>query len=151
MPKIIRLFLSLLLVFTVAFAASYFTMPAIDGWYRQINRPGFTPPSWVFGPAWTILYFLMAVALTRVWGKGELEQYLLFVGQLLLNGLWSFLFFGQQNPLLGLVDIVFLWVLILLTIISFAKIDKTASLLLYPYLAWVTFAAALNFGVFLLN
>lgn len=118
-------------------------------WYNTLNKPFFNPPSWVFGPAWTILYILMAVSAYLVWKKkGSLK---LFWIQLALNLAWSPAFFGAHNILLSLFIIVPMWIFILKTIKAFAKIDKMASYLLYPYLAWVSFATLLNFSVWILN
>ncbi|NMC35407.1 tryptophan-rich sensory protein, partial [Candidatus Beckwithbacteria bacterium] len=110
----------------------------------------------VFAPVWTTLFILMGMALYLVWqqgfGKKEVKKALTIFGvQLVLNILWSILFFGLRNPSLALVDIVLLWVLILATMLSFAKISKPAAWLLIPYLAWVSFASILNFAIWKLN
>lgn len=125
-------------------------------WYNTLNKPFFTPPSWLFGPAWTILYILMGVAAYLIWKKGfkkkQIKEALkIFVIQLVLNFSWSPIFFGAKQIFLALLVIVIMWIFILKTIKAFAKIDKTASYLLYPYLAWVSFATLLNFSVWLLN
>jgi len=124
-------------------------VPAISGWYQTLVKPSFNPPNWLFGPVWTLLYFLMGISLYLIWTrKGELKW---FWAQLILNSLWSFLFFGLKSPGLALIEIVFLWLTILVTIKSFLKVYRPAAYLLYPYLAWVSFASILNFSVWILN
>ncbi len=140
----------------VGIISTPFTLSAIPTWYNTLNKPPFSPPNWIFGPAWTTLYFLMGVSFFLIWQKGlkkkQAKQALFyFLVQLFFNFIWSILFFGLRSPILGLVDIVVLWVLILLTIIKFYKISKPAAWLLYPYLAWVSFATLLNLSIVLLN
>ena len=135
---------------------SVFTMPAIPGWYASLNKPSFSPPSWLFGPVWTILYLLMGISAYLVWKNGlqapNVKSALSIFGvQLALNLLWSILFFGLHSPFAGLVCIVLLWVSIALTIVAFNRISRKAALLLVPYILWVTFAALLNFTVWQLN
>ncbi|QQG41152.1 MAG: tryptophan-rich sensory protein [Candidatus Woesebacteria bacterium] len=125
-------------------------------WYNTLNKPFFTPPSWLFGPAWTILYILIGVSAYLIWKKGfknnqVKEAFKIFTIQLILNLLWSPIFFGAKQIFLALIVIVIMWIFIFKTIKAFAKIDKTASYLLYPYLAWVSFATVLNFFVWMLN
>ncbi len=125
-------------------------------WYNTLNKPFFNPPSWVFAPAWTILYILMAISFYLVWRKGlkikkVREATAVFFVQLALNLIWSPIFFGAHNILLALVVIILMLFYIVKTIRLFLKIDKTAAYLLYPYLAWVSFATILNFSVWLLN
>lgn len=125
-------------------------------WYSTLNKPFFTPPSWLFGPAWTVLYILMAISAYLIWRKGFKKQQVrealkIFGIQLVLNLIWSPVFFGFHQLFLSLVIILILWYLIFKTIIVFAKIDKIASYLLYPYILWVSFATVLNFSVWLLN
>lgn len=125
-------------------------------WYQQLVKPPLTPPNWVFGPVWTTLYLLMAVAAWRVWsvagtwprGGRPLGW---FGVQLALNALWSALFFGLQAPLVALVEIVLLWGAIAVTIGAFARVSRVASVLLVPYIAWVTVALYLNAGLWWLN
>lgn len=148
-----KLFLSLLLCLSVGFLGSIFTVSAIPTWYATLHKPFFSPPNWVFGPVWTTLYILMALAFYLIWQKGVKNQAAIFffMIQLFLNFLWSILFFWLHSPLLGLIGIVFLWLMIFLTIKSFLKINKAAGLLLLPYLFWVSFASILNLAVYLLN
>lgn len=135
---------------------SLFTVQAIPTWYAGLAKPALNPPSWVFGPVWTTLYFLMGVAAFLVWRKRWLCREVrialaFFVGQLLLNALWSIVFFGLRSPGGALVEIVFLWTAIVATITAFARVSKPAAWLLAPYLAWVSFAAYLNYALWSLN
>lgn len=135
---------------------SVFTFPAISTWYATLIKPDFTPPSWLFGPVWTTLYALMGISAYLIWSKGYKKANVkfalnIFVVQLILNVLWSIIFFGLKNPTLAFGEIVMLWSFILLNIYYFYKINKTAGLLLVPYLAWVSFASLLNLAIALLN
>ena len=126
-------------------------------WYASLAKPAWTPPTWVFGPAWTILYAMMAVAAWRLWRRlgarprESRRALVLFAVQLALNLSWTPVFFGMQRPDLALVVILFLWVAIAATIVAAWKACKTAAALLVPYLAWVTFATALNADIWRLN
>ena len=132
-----------------------YTIPAIPTWYAGLTKTFFNPPSWLFGPVWTTLYTLMGVALYLVWRspKGKARTYGIawFMVQLVLNALWSKLFFGLQNPLYGLVGIVFLLVSIIMTIWYFRKVSAPAAWLLAPYILWVSFATLLNASLWYLN
>ena len=135
---------------------SVFTTPSIDGWYAGIVKPALNPPAWVFGPVWTTLFALMGIAAFLVWKKGldrrDVKIALgIFLGQLVLNTLWSIIFFGLHSPGGALVEIVFLWLAILATIIAFYKISRPAALLLLPYILWVSFAGYLNYSIWQLN
>ncbi len=135
---------------------SIFTSSSVDSWYSTINKPSFNPPNWIFGPVWTTLFIMMGVSLYMIWSEGtkkkEVRQAMSVFGmQFVLNILWSLFFFGLESPLLGLIDILFLWLTILLNIFLFYRISKKAGILLMPYLAWVSFAAVLNFAIFLIN
>ena len=132
------------------------TMTSIRDWYTTLNKPWFTPPDYLFGPVWTVLYILMGISLYLVLAKGWETRPVrigagLFAAQLGANLLWSVLFFGMHSPGAGLVDILLLLALIIATIISFNKVSKPAAMLLVPYLAWVCIASALNAGVLILN
>ncbi len=136
--------------------AAALTAQSVRTWYPTIVKPSFTPPNWLFGPAWTILYALMGIALYLVWQKAEQgvvvrTAVIVFFVQLGLNALWSFIFFGMQSPFWAFVEIVLLWMCILTTIILFWKISTTASLLLVPYILWVTYASVLTFAIWQLN
>ncbi|MCX6843538.1 MAG: tryptophan-rich sensory protein [candidate division WOR-3 bacterium] len=135
---------------------SFATVRAIPTWYKGLAKPSFNPPNWLFGPAWTVLYLLMAVAAWLVWkqGVGAAGVKLalaVFLVQLILNALWSILFFGLRSPLAGMVDIVVLWLAILATVILFFRVSVPAGILLLPYIAWVSFAALLNAAILRLN
>lgn len=136
-----------------AAGAAVFVSP--DGWYAGLNKPAWNPPAWVFGPAWTFLYVTMAVAAWLVWREGgwrtQGRALGLFVLQWALNALWTPLFFGLHRPGLALIDILALWLAILATLIAFWRVRRVAGILLLPYLAWVTFAAALNFTIWRMN
>jgi len=128
---------------------------ASGDWYASINKPDWNPPAWVFGPVWTLLYTMMAISAWLVWkksgfGSAKIALTLFFV-QLLLNGLWSQIFFGQQEIGWAFAEIVVLWIAILLTIIYFFKQSKVAGWLMIPYLLWVTFAGYLNYTIWILN
>lgn len=150
------LIFSLGLVFLTALAGSSATGSNIATWYVLLKKPPFNPPNWVFGPVWTLLYFLMAISLYRVWRKGlkkpEIKSaFVLFLVNLVLNAAWSIVFFGFKNIMLALIIIFVLWFVILALIKKFKAIDKVASNLLVPYILWVSFASILNFSIWLLN
>ncbi len=135
---------------------SIFTTPSIPGWYAGLVKPPFNPPGWVFAPVWTILYAMMGLAAYLVYDKGprrpEVRKALaVFAIQLVLNALWSIVFFGARQILGAVIVIILLWVMILVTIRLFSRISKTAAYLLIPYILWVSFAAVLNISLFVLN
>ena len=135
---------------------SVFTFPMITTWYSTLNKPWFNPPNWLFGPAWTLLFLLMGISLYLVLEKGlqkkEVKKGVSIFGvQLLMNILWSVLFFGLMSPFLAFIEIIFLWIAIAFTIKSFYPISKKAAWLLVPYICWVSFAAILNLAVWILN
>ena len=124
-------------------------------WYARLQKPAWNPPNWIFGPVWTALYTIMAVAAWLVWKRGgfagQRGALLFFLLQLLFNALWSPLFFGLHLPGLAFVDMVLLWLALLATVAAFWKAHRLAGAMLLPYLAWVTFAGALNFAIWRLN
>lgn len=128
---------------------SLFTFSAIPSWYVYLNKPFFAPPNFVFGPVWTLLYFLMGVSLYIVWVKKK--PLTIFWIQLFLNAFWSIIFFGLRNPLLAFIDIIGLWIAVVLTIKYFFSFSKPAAYLLIPYLLWVSFASLLNLSIVILN
>lgn len=135
---------------------SIFTRPAIPTWYATLEKPSFTPPNWVFSPVWITLFLLMGIAAFLVWNKGLSDEQVkialgVFGVQLILNVLWSVMFFGLRSPLAGLIEISILWIAILLTILYFFKVSNMAGILLIPYILWVSFAAVLNFSIWRLN
>lgn len=136
----------------VALLSGLATAGPVRTWYPALAKPAWTPPPWVFAPAWTLLYAMIGVAAWRVWRRRGWSGALTAYGiQLALNAAWSPLFFGARNPLAGLLDIVLLWAAIVVTLALFLRLDRVAGWLLAPYLLWVTFAAALNFSVWRLN
>ena len=152
---ILKLVVSVILCQIAGFLGSLFTTPAIPTWYKTLSKPFFTPPNWIFSPVWISLFILMGISLFFVWRMQDHPQLRIalffFFVQLILNVLWSVAFFGLRSPLLGLVDIVLLWIAILLTIQNFSKVSKFAGVLLLPYLLWVSFAILLNFSLWILN
>ena len=148
---------------------SVFTISSIPTWYAGLVKPALNPPAWVFGPAWTTLYALMGVAAFLIWREydkltlSEVEGLVIqrkkqikialsiFLGQLVLNTLWSIIFFGLHSPGWALVDIVLLWLAIVWTIAVFYKISRPAAWLLVPYILWVSFASYLNYSIWMLN
>ncbi len=147
---------SLGLTFIAAAIGGVVTARPVQTWYRTIRKPAWNPPDWLFGPVWTILYILMGIALWRVWRMGWDEvavrlAVFLFLIQLVLNVLWSVIFFGQRQLGQGVVEIVVLWLFLLATTIAFFGLQPLAGWLLVPYIAWVSFAGFLNFTVWRLN
>ncbi len=135
---------------------SFFTISAIPNWYAGLVKPVLNPPAWVFGPAWTTLYALMGIAAFLIWKNGwdrkDVKAALGIFGlQLVLNAIWSIIFFGLHSPGWALVDIVLLWLAIVWTMVVFYKISRPAVYLLVPYLLWVSFASYLNYSIWMLN
>lgn len=135
---------------------SIFTFSAIPNWYVTLNKPTINPPSWIFGPVWTTLYALMGIAAFLIWKKGwervDVRKALAVFGlQLILNALWSIIFFGLQNPAWAFVNLVAMWLAIVWTMVLFYKISKLAMWLLLPYILWVSFAGYLNYSIWMLN
>lgn len=128
---------------------------AATRFYAQLAQPGWAPPAWVFGPVWTVLFAMMAVAAWLVWQRGGFARrraaLILFLVQLVFNALWSWLFFAWQLGGPAFVDILLLWLAIAATIVAFWRVAPAAGILLLPYLAWVSFAAALNLALWRLN
>jgi benzodiazapine receptor len=155
MMDLLKLVASMTLCQLAGFLGSLFTIPAIPTWYATLRKPFFTPSNWVFGPVWISLYTLMGISLFFVWRRtGHTKfkvAFIFFFVQLILNTLWSAAFFVLKSPLLGLIDIVLLWIVILLTILNFFQVSKFAGVLLIPYLLWVSFAMLLNFFLWVLN
>ena len=154
--NILKFIASIALCYLVAFLGSVFTFSSIPTWYAQLNKPFFNPPNWVFAPVWTILYFLMAVSLYIIWNKNlenkkQDKAIKIFIFQLTLNLLWSLVFFGLHQPLLGLITIIILWFSIFITIKYFYKLSKPSGYLLVPYILWVSFASVLNFAIVVVN
>jgi tryptophan-rich sensory protein len=156
MNKLLKYILAIVVCLSVGAVGSIFTISSIPTWYATLAKPSFSPPNYLFGPVWTLLYILMGIAVAIIWQKGLKTKKVrnavyLFGVQLALNAIWTPIFFGAKNLLLALIVIIFMWIFILKTILAFGKINKTASYLLYPYIAWVSFATILNFSVWFLN
>ena len=155
-PPRLRLLPGLAFFLVLCFlAAALGTLFMPGEWYTGLRKPAWNPPGWVFGPVWTLLYIMMAVAAALVWQCGGFVRRRLplglFLAQLLLNAIWTPLFFGLRSPALGFADICLLWLMLLATIAAFRRVRAAAAVLLLPYLAWVTFAAVLNLAIWRLN
>ena len=154
--KVLRFIISIIICQSAGIFGSLFTFEAVPDWYITLEKPFFAPPNWIFGPVWIILYFLMGVSLYIVW-KDELKSktrnvfFVVFAIQLILNALWSFLFFGLKSPLLGLVDILILNALVVVTIFYAKRVSKYAAMLLIPYMVWIIIASVLNYAIMVLN
>lgn len=158
MSKKEYLLLSVSLVFSLGagFIGSLFTITEPGSWYALINKPAFNPPNWLFGSVWTVLFILMGASLFLVWRQGWKNEAVragvkLFIIQLGFNITWSYFFFGLHNPRLAFMEIIALWLAIIATIIAFNRVNRLAAKLLWPYLAWVSFAAFLNYTIWQLN
>jgi benzodiazapine receptor len=156
LSSIIKLIVSIVASFAAGGIGSLFTFKAIPTWYAALKKPPYTPPNQVFGPVWTILYILMGISVYFVWQKGlatngALLAFVLFWIQLILNAMWSVIFFGLKSKGGGVITIVALWLLILVTIITFFQVSGWAGALLIPYIFWVSIAAYLNTGIWILN
>jgi len=152
----VKLVVSLLVCQIAGVLGALFNSHALQSWYPGLIKPAFTPPGWVFGPVWTLLYILMGVALFRIWRigtktPGVRAAMVLFGIHLLSNAAWSAIFFGLRLPIWAFGEILILWGLILACILAFRRLDRTAAWLMIPYLAWVTFAALLNGAIAWLN
>jgi tryptophan-rich sensory protein len=156
MSRVLKLIVSVAVPVAVGALSGFATRDAVGGWYDGLEKPSFAPPDSVFGPVWTTLYVMMGVACFLVWREsarrpGVRTALGVYAIQLVLNGLWSLLFFGLRSPIAGLIDIALLWIAIIATVVLFARISKLAGALLLPYLAWVSFAAMLNYSIWALN
>lgn len=152
----IKIVVSIAICLLVGFVGGRITSGEIDSWYLTIHKPTWNPPNWLFFPVWTTLYVLMGIALFLVWKHpGGTRAYrlalLAFFIQLLLNFLWSVIFFNLHSPAVAFGEIVLLWIAILCTIIAFKPFSRVAAWLLVPYIAWVSFAAFLNYTIMTLN
>lgn len=139
----------------IGLLGGFFSAAGVNGWYQTINKAPFNPPGWVFGPVWTILYFLMGLAAYLVWEKTKKKErnflMMFYVFQLALNFIWSFLFFKLTNPLFALVDIYLLLFLLIFIVIKYIRVSKAAAYLMLLYVFWVAFASVLNLWVVLYN
>lgn len=154
--KKLQIVLPILLCLAVGFIGSIFTVASIPTWYASLNKPFFSPPNFIFGPVWTILYILMGISLHLVWSndihkKAVKKAVIFFFLQLFLNFTWSIIFFGLRSPILALLNIIILWIVIIMTMKYFKPISKNAFILLIPYILWVSFATILNLAIVILN
>jgi tryptophan-rich sensory protein len=154
--KLRNLVISILVCLSAGLIGSVFTFPSIPTWYAALIKPPFSPPNWIFGPVWTTLYILMAIAMYMVWQKGLKKKNIrqaihLFLIHLTVNAGWSIVFFGLHSILGGMVVIFILWGFIVYLTNEFYRIDRTAGYLLIPYIFWVSFASILNFSLLVLN
>lgn len=152
----LRLLIAIGVCEAAGIVGALFTTPSISTWYTTLTKPALNPPAWIFAPVWTTLYLLMGIAAFLIWQKGLKKKevktaLLIFIGQLLLNGLWTILFFGFHQIFFALIEIVLLWCAILASIVTFSKLSRSAAYLLVPYLLWVTFATYLNAAFWILN
>ncbi|MBM6593424.1 TspO/MBR family protein [Microvirga pudoricolor] len=155
-PPLWRFLIAVLPVAAAGFLGSIATTPNIPTWYATLVKPGFTPPNWLFAPVWTLLYVMMAYAVWRILSlpadtPGRRGAVTAFFAQLALNALWSWAFFAAHSPMAGLAVILALIAALLVTIRRFWALDTVAGALLVPYLAWVSYATALNAAVWYLN
>lgn len=151
----LKLVITIIFVQLAGFIGSLYTTPSIDSWFNLLQKPFLSPPNWVFAPVWTILFLMMAISAWLIWqrGLGKKERVALgiFLLQLGLNVLWSIIFFGWHNLGLAVLEIIALWLSILWTIKSFNRLSPLAARLLWPYLAWVSFASYLTIAFWWLN
>ncbi|MEH6680429.1 MAG: TspO/MBR family protein [Sediminicola sp.] len=154
--KIKYISISVAICLLIGLISSFATQSSVDGWYLSLEKPAVNPPNWIFAPVWTVLYIMMGISGGLVWAKGFYHVWVKtalyhFGFQLLLNSLWSIVFFGLKAPLIALVVIVALLIMIVFTIRWFKVVDRTAAYMLLPYLVWVAFAAYLNYRIWILN
>ena len=154
--ELFRLILSIIICQMAGVIGSIFTAGSVTSWYPTLVKPSFSPPGFYIGLIWIVLFTLMGISLFLIWREtpsnpAARNALYFFAAQLIVNVLWSVAFFGMRSPISGLVVIAFLWVLILITIIKFWPINRTAALLLIPYIVWVSIAAYLNFSLWRLN
>lgn len=152
--QVLQLILSIVVCQLAGAIGAVFTAPSIPGWYTTLTKPALNPPAWIFGPVWTTLYLLMGISLWLIWRSSSKEKtraIWLFALQLILNAIWSPIFFGAQSIGNALAVIVLLWAAIVLTILVFKNISRAAAWLLVPYIVWVSFAAYLNLAIWVLN
>ncbi|MFA5293104.1 MAG: TspO/MBR family protein [Phycisphaerae bacterium] len=152
---IVKLIICCGAVLGVGFAGSFFVSNSSQ-WYQSLEKPAFTPPSYVFGPVWTVLYLLIGVSAFLVWRKGIANAAgrtaaAAFILQFIFNAAWTLIFFGIKQPLIALGDIVMLWLAIIAMIVSFRKVSTLAAVLLVPYIMWVSLAVVLNAAICILN
>ncbi len=149
------LLICLLIPLTIGGLSGFFTSSAISTWYVTLNKPSFNPPNFIFAPVWTTLFTLMGISLFVIWNSAKgfrrNNALLIFAVQIVLNFIWSFLFFNFESPGLALIEITMLWCSILMMIIYFGRVSRLAAALQVPYLLWVSFASILNTAIWHLN
>ena len=148
---IISFVIALAVPLAAGFAGSLVTMPSIPGWYATLQKPWFSPPAALFGPVWTTLYVLMGISLFIVWRKRFTRGLILFAMQLVLNFLWTVIFFGAHSITGAFAEIIVLFIIIVVYSISVWKVSRAASVLFLPYIAWVAFASVLPGAYMYLN
>ena len=149
MHRYTSLIVFLLLTGATAAIGSQFTP---GEWYAELDKPFFNPPNWIFAPVWSALYVMMAIAAWRIWRQGGLNMAItLWTIQLILNGLWSWIFFGLHSIEVALIDIIILVVVVTMVTLTFFRRDRLAGYLMVPYLVWIAFASLLNFSLWILN
>ena len=145
----------LIICLSIGILGGIATSQSVHSWYPTLVKPTWTPPAWVFGPVWTLIYILIAVcgwlAYLQPHSRDRSKALLFFSIQLFLNAIWFPLFFGLRSPLLGLFDIILLWIMILATLLSLWKVSRLAAVLWLPYTTWTTFAAVLNTVIYVMN
>ncbi len=157
MNKITKILAVVVTCLVIGYFSGMITRSAILTWYPTLVKPSFNPPNWIFAPVWSMLYIMMGIAAGLVWDRIDFskeivkEALIFFAIQLVLNALWSYLFFGLKNPMLAGIEIILLWLMIFETYTKFVKINKVAGYLLIPYLLWVSFAMVLNGSIWWLN
>lgn len=156
MKNWIKLVISLVLPLLAGGIAGLFATPEIRGWFQTIQKPGWQPPNWVFGPVWTVLYILMGLAFYLVWKNPRTDSrkrmaITLWLVQLVFNFFWSFIFFKKHQIDWALAEIVILWFFILLTMLWFGRISRLAAWLMVPYICWISFASLLTLAIYRLN
>ncbi len=157
MSKYVKIIIVVIVCLLVGYLSSFVTKEGVITWYPTLKKPFFNPPNWIFAPVWSVLYVCIGIAGGLVWSELDTDKELVkkalffFVAQLLLNAMWSYLFFGLHNILLALIEIILLWLIIYETYLLFKKINKTAAFLFIPYLVWVAFATILTISIYILN
>jgi tryptophan-rich sensory protein len=156
MKNLPKLIISIIGCELIGILGSVFTVSSIPTWYVTLHKPSFAPPSWIFGPVWTLLYLLMGISFYLIWSQGWRAKKVriarnYFLAQLGFNFIWSPVFFGLRSPFLGLIVIITMWTLIVMTMKKFYPLSKPAAYLLIPYLLWVSFATVLNASIVVLN
>jgi len=146
-----KFLISILICLAIGFFSSFFTRDSISGWFKKLKKPKFNPPNYLFGPVWTLLYIMMGITLYLLWQNSAWIAILFFIIQLVLNFFWSYIFFTLKKLSWAFIEIIFLWIMIIVTIIISYPISALAAYLMIPYILWVSFASILNYSIFRLN